>query len=103
MKYRIFENQILLIPQNWFDDLIIKVANEVADCEMIDTDDKLVCYVAVNSIEDWHIINAEIQNYIMEHLEEMLEMIDTSYEKFMEMLESDELMEVEELEEPDEK
>lgn len=87
MKYRIFENQILLIPQDWFDDFTIKVANEVADCEMANTDGKLVCYVAVNGIEDWHIINAEIQNYIMEHLEEMLEMIDTSYEKFMEMLE----------------
>lgn len=87
MKYRIFENQILLIPQNWFDDLIIKVANEVADCETANTDGKLVCYVAVNGIEDWHIINAEIQNYIMEHLEEMIEMIDASYEKFMEMLE----------------
>ena len=87
MKYRIFENQILLIPQDWFDDFTIKVANEVADCEMANTDDKLVCYVAVNGIEDWHIINAEIQNYIMEHLEEMIEMIDTSYEKFMEMLE----------------
>ena len=87
MKYRLFENQILLIPQNWFDDFTIKVANEVADCEMANTDGKLVCYVAVNGIEDWHIINAEIQNYIMEHLEEMLEMIDTSYEKFMEMLE----------------
>ena len=87
MKYRIFENQILLIPQDWFDDFTIKVANEVADCEMANTDGKLVCYVAVNGIEDWHIINAEIQNYIMEHLEEMIEMIDTSYEKFMEMLE----------------
>lgn len=87
MKYRIFENQILLIPQDWFDDFTIKVANEVADCEMANTDDKLVCYVAVNSLEDWHIINAEIQNYIMEHLEEMIEMIDASYEKFMEMLE----------------
>ena len=87
MKYRIFENQILLIPQSWFDDFIIKVANEVADCEMENTDGKLVCYVAVNGIEDWHIINAEIQNYIMEHLEEMIEMIDASYEKFMEMLE----------------
>ena len=87
MKYRIFENQILLIPQDWFDDFTIKVANEVADCEMEDTDGKLVCYVAVNGIEDWHIINAEIQNYIMEHLEEMIEMIDASYEKFMEMLE----------------
>lgn len=87
MKYRIFENQILLIPQDWFDDFTIKVANEVADCEMANTDDKLVCYVAVNGIEDWHIINAEIQNYIMEHLEEMIEMIDASYEKFMEMLE----------------
>lgn len=87
MKYRIFENQILLIPQCWFDDFIVKVANDVADCEMEDTDDKLVCYVAVNSIEDWHIINAEIQNYIMEHLEEMIEMIDASYEKFMEMTE----------------
>ena len=54
---------------------------------MEDTDGKLVCYVAVNSLEDWHIINAEIQNYIMEHLEEMIEMIDASYEKFMEMLE----------------
>lgn len=87
MKYRIFENQILLIPQDWFDDFTIKVANEVADCEMANTDGKLVCYVAVNGIEDWHIINAEIQNYIMEHLEEMIEMIDASYEKFMEMLE----------------
>ena len=87
MKYRIFENQILLIPKDWFDDFTIKVANEVADCEMANTDGKLVCYVAVNGIEDWHIINAEIQNYIMEHLEEMIEMIDTSYEKFMEMLE----------------
>lgn len=87
MKYRIFENQILLIPQDWFDDFTIKVANEVADCEIANTDGKLVCYVAVNGIEDWHIINAEIQNYIMEHLEEMIEMIDTSYEKFMEMLE----------------
>lgn len=87
MKYRIFENQILLIPQDWFDDFTIRVANEVADCEMANTDDKLVCYVAVNGIEDWHIINAEIQNYIMEHLEEMIEMIDASYEKFMEMLE----------------
>lgn len=87
MKYRIFENQILLIPQNWFDDLIIRVANEVADCKMENTDGKLVCYVAVNSLEDWHIINAEIQNYIMEHLEEMFEMIDASYGKFMEMLE----------------
>ena len=87
MKYRIFENQILLIPQDWFDDFTIKVANEVADCEIADTDGKLVCYVAVNSIEDWHIINAEIQNYIMEHLEEMIEMIDASYEKFMEMQE----------------
>lgn len=87
MKYRIFENQILLIPQCWFDDFTIKVANEVADCEMANTDGKLVCYVAVNGIEDWHIINAEIQNYIMEHLEEMIEMIDASYEKFMEMLE----------------
>lgn len=87
MKYRIFENQILLIPQDWFDDFTIKVANEVADCEMENTDGKLVCYVAVNGIEDWHIINAEIQNYIMEHLEEMIEMIDASYEKFMEMLE----------------
>lgn len=87
MKYRIFENQILLIPQDWFDDFTIRVANEVADCEMEDADGKLVCYVAVNSIEDWHIINAEIQNYIMEHLEEMFEMIDASYEKFMEMLE----------------
>ena len=87
MKYRIFENQILLIPQCWFDDFIIKVASEIADCETIDTDGKLVCYVAVNGIEDWHIINAEIQNYIMEHLEEMFEMIDISYEKFMEMLE----------------
>ena len=87
MKYRIFENQIVLIPQCWFDDFIVKVVNDVADCEMEDTDGKLVCYVAVNSIEDWHIINAEIQNYIMEHLEEMFEMIDISYEKFMEMLE----------------
>lgn len=87
MKYRIFENQILLIPQNWFDDLIIRVANEVADCEMEDTDDKLVCYVAVKSLEEWHFINAEIQCYIMEHLEEIMEMIDASYEKFMEMLE----------------
>ena len=87
MKYRIFENQILLIPQDWFDDFTIRVANEVADCEMEATDGKLVCYVAVNGIEDWHIINAEIQNYIMEHLEEMIEMIDASYEKFMEMLE----------------
>lgn len=87
MKYRIFENQILLIPQDWFDDFTIRVANEVADCEMANTDDKLVCYIAVNGIEDWHIINAEIQNYIMEHLEEMIEMIDASYEKFMEMLE----------------
>ena len=87
MKYRIFENQILLIPQNWFDDFTIRVMNEVADCEMTDADGKSVCYVAVNGIEDWHIINAEIQNYIMEHLEEMLEMIDTSYEKFIEMLE----------------
>lgn len=87
MKYRIFENQILLIPQDWFDDFTIRVANEVADCEMANTDGKLVCYVAVNGIEDWHIINAEIQNYIMEHLEEMIEMIDASYEKFMEMLE----------------
>lgn len=87
MKYRIFEKQILLIPQDWFDDFTIKVANEVADCEMANTDGKLVCYVAVNSIEDWHIINAEIQNYIMEHLEEMIEMIDASYEKFIEMLE----------------
>ena len=87
MKYRIFENQIVLIPQCWFDDFIIKVVSEVADCEMEDTDGKLVCYVAVHSIEDWHIINAEIQNYIMEHLEEMFEMIDISYEKFMEMLE----------------
>ena len=87
MKYRIFENQILLIPQSWFDDFIIRVANEIADCEMANTDDKSVCYVAVNSIEDWHIISAEIQNYIMEHLEEMIEMIDASYEKFMEMLE----------------
>lgn len=87
MKYRIFENQILLIPQSWFDDFTIRVANEVADCEMENTDDKLVCYVAVNSLEDWHIISAEIQNYIMEHLEEMLEMIDASYEKFIEMLE----------------
>ena len=87
MKYRIFENQILLIPQDWFDDFTIKVANEVADCEMANTDGKLVCYVAVNGIEDWHIINAEIQNYIMEHLEEMIEMIDASYEKFTEMLE----------------
>lgn len=87
MKYRIFENQILLIPQDWFDDFTIKVANEVADCEMANTDGKLVCYVAVNGIEDWHIINAEIQNYIMEHLEEMIEMIDASYEKFMEMQE----------------
>lgn len=87
MKYRIFEKQILLIPQDWFDDFTIRVANEVADCEMANTDGKLVCYVAVNGIEDWHIINAEIQNYIMEHLEEMIEMIDASYEKFMEMLE----------------
>ena len=87
MKYRIFENQILLIPQCWFDDFIIRVANEVADCEMEDTDGKLECYVPEHSVEDWHIINSEIQNYIMEHLEEMLEMIDTSYEKFMEMLE----------------
>lgn len=87
MKYRIFENQILLIPQDWLDDFTIRVANEVADCEMADADGKSVCYVAVNSIEDWHIINAEIQNYIMEHLEEMFEMIDASYEKFMEMLE----------------
>ena len=87
MKYRIFENQILLVPQSWFDDFIIKVANEIADCEMIGTDGKLVCYVAVHSIEDWHIINAEMQNYIIEHLEEMLEMIDASYEKFMEMTE----------------
>lgn len=87
MKYRIFENQILLIPQDWFDDFTIRVANEVADCEMANTDGKLVCYVAVNGIEDWHIINAEIQNYIMEHLEEMIEMIDASYEKFTEMLE----------------
>lgn len=87
MKYRIFENQILLIPQCWFDDFIVKVANDVADCEMENTDGKLVCYVAVNSLEDWHIINAEIQNYIMEHLEEMIEMIDASYEKFMEMTE----------------
>lgn len=87
MKYRIFENQIVLIPQSWFDDFIIRVVSEVADCEMENTDDKLVCYVAVNGIEDWHIINAEIQNYIMEHLEEMFEMIDISYEKFMEMLE----------------
>ena len=87
MKYRIFEKQILLIPQDWFDDFAIKVLNEVADCEMENTDGKLVCYVAVSSIEDWHIINAEIQNYIMEHLEEMIEMIDASYEKFMEMLE----------------
>ena len=87
MKYRIFENQILLIPQCWFDDFIIRVVSEVADCEMEDTNGKLVCYVAVNSVEDWHIINAEIQNYIMEHLEEMFEMIDISYEKFMEMLE----------------
>lgn len=87
MKYRIFENQILLIPQDWFDDFTIRVANEVADCEMANTDGKLVCYVAVNGIEDWHIINAEIQNYIMEHLEEMIEMIDASYDKFMEMLE----------------
>lgn len=87
MKYRIFENQILLIPQCWFDDFIVKVANDVADCEMENTDGKLVCYVAVNSIEDWHIINAEIQNYIMEHLEEMIAMIDASYEKFMEMTE----------------
>lgn len=87
MKYRIFENQILLIPQDWFDDFTIRVLNEVADCEMANTDGKLVCYVAVNGIEDWHIINAEIQNYIMEHLEEMIEMIDASYEKFMEMLE----------------
>lgn len=87
MKYRIFENQILLIPQDWFDDFTIRVANEVADCEIANTDGKLVCYVAVNGIEDWHIINAEIQNYIMEHLEEMIEMIDASYEKFMEMLE----------------
>lgn len=87
MKYRIFENQIVLIPQCWFDDFIVKVANDVADCEMENTDGKLVCYVAVNSLEDWHIINAEIQNYIMEHLEEMIEMIDASYEKFMEMTE----------------
>ena len=87
MKYRIFENQIVLIPQSWFDDFIIRVVSEIADCEMENTDDKLVCYVAVNGIEDWHIINAEIQNYIMEHLEEMFEMIDISYEKFMEMLE----------------
>ena len=87
MKYRIFENQILLIPQSWFDDFIVRITNEVADCEMEGTDDKSVCYVAVHSIEDWHIINAEIQNYIMEHLEEMLEMIDASYEKFMEMQE----------------
>ena len=54
---------------------------------MEDTDGKSMCYVAVNSLEDWHIINAEIQNYIMEHLEEMFEMIDASYEKFMEMME----------------
>lgn len=87
MKYRIFENQILLIPQCWFDDFTIKIVSEVADCEIEDTDGKLVCYVAVHSVEDWHIINAEIQNYIMEHLEEMFEMIDISYEKFMEMLE----------------
>src|SRR5574344_520898 len=87
MKYRIFENQILLIPQSWFDDFTIRVVSEVTDCEMENTDGKLVCYVAVNGIEDWHIINAEIQNYIREHLEEMFEMIDTSYEKFMEMLE----------------
>lgn len=97
MKYRLFQHQVLLIPENWFDDCIVSIFNEVADCEFVPGEgDKKLYYVAVDSLEQWHLLNAEVQLYIRDHLEEILDKIDIDYEEFLNQLEFNDLLTIEE-------